>query len=38
MHIIVVAKQNFDTQDTNIFNRSKGEYFKVENFEVFQVI
>ncbi len=32
------CQTNFDIQDTNIFNRSKGEYFKVENFEVFQVI
>ena len=32
------CETNFDTQQTNIFNRSQGEYFKVENFEVFQVI
>ena len=32
------GKTNFDTQNTNIFNRQKDEDFKVENFEVFQVI
>lgn len=29
---------NFDTEYANIFNRNTGDYFKVENFEVFQVI
>jgi len=32
------GKANFDTQDKNIFNRHKDEDFKIENFEVYQVI